>query len=82
MTNLEKALQYFPKAKFDENDNYQLNKEWEIEYLTEGSQIPEHFVVNHYYFDRDVGYVSDTEVFSGNFDECLTFVLKEEGRQP
>lgn len=73
MTNLEMAQKYFPKAQFDlSRDSYELTDRFEIEWTGES----ECFVVNENYYDRDVGYVSNPEVFNGNFTECLEFVVK------
>lgn len=76
MTNLEQALMYFPKAIFDENDNYQLDNTFEIEWLGDG----ENFVVNENRYCHDIGYYSNPEIFAGNFGQCLHFVLELTGR--
>lgn len=75
-TNLDIIQKYFKKAIFDSgNDSYKLNEVLEIEWIGEG----EIFVVNETYFDRNVGYVTNPEVYCGAFNDCLNFCIKYEG---
>ena len=71
MTNLDKALIHFKKAEFTNEDTYTLNDRFEIVWLEH-----ERFIVNEHFFDRGVGHVTNDDVFSGDFDECLNFVLR------
>lgn len=68
-TNLDILLKYFPYSVFCDN-TYSLNKEFTIEWIEN-----ELFVVDKYYFDPEVGHVSDTDIFSGDFKQCLEFCL-------
>ena len=72
-TNLEKALQLFPKAEFTNDDSYKITNEFEIEWSGDG----ELFFVTRHYLDWDVGYVTDDDIFSGDFDQCLSYIINE-----
>lgn len=71
ITNLDIAKKYFKYARFDENDSYKLGNEYSITWLGEY----EEFVVDRYFFDPDVGYVSSPDMFAGDFRQCLEFCL-------
>ena len=34
------------------------------------------FSVDHTYYDSSVGYVTDSDIFSGSLEECLDFINK------
>lgn len=73
-TNLDYARQFFPKCSIDESDRYIIGVDgFEIEWLGEG----ETFLVNRTYMDYDVGWVTDDELFVGNFGECVEYVKKQ-----
>lgn len=78
-TNLDYARQFYPKTTFDDSGEYPtyvLNKHWSIVYLNN----EENFTVDYTYYDHSVGYVTDDDVFSGNFGQCIDFVLKQTGK--
>ena len=73
-TNLTIAKKYFPNAEFgNDDDDYKLNKEFTITWTGEG----EIFAVDRSYLDREVGIVTDDDIFSGDFKECLEFCLEK-----
>lgn len=72
ITNLDIAKKYFKEAKFND-DTYDLDDEWQITWI-EG----ELFVVDRFFFDSEVGYVTRDDIFSGDFRQCLEFCLGEE----
>lgn len=69
ITNLDIALKYFPYTVFSD-DLYSLNKEFTIEWLEN-----ETFIVDRFYFDPEVGQVTDDDIFTGDFRKCLEFCL-------
>lgn len=69
ITNLDIARKYFPDAKFTENDEYDLN-DYVIIWLEE-----EKFTVDKYFYDNEIGYVTDPDIFIGDFRQCLEFCL-------
>lgn len=72
MTNLELAQLTFPKADFELNtDTYRIDNGYMIEWIES-----ELFIVSRTYLDLDVGYVTDDNLFSGNFIECLNYIKK------
>jgi len=74
-TNLDYLRQFFPKATFNENEIYDTKfNGFEIEWIES-----EFFIVNRHYLDLNVGHVTDSELFSGNFSDCVDFLLKEKG---
>jgi hypothetical protein len=73
-TNIDFLKQFFPKAEFIENDIYDLKNGYDIEWTGEN----EVFVVNRTYLDNQIGYVTDDQIFCGNIEECLKFILKSE----
>lgn len=73
LTNLEKALLLFTKAEFTSDDSYKITNEFEIEWSGDG----ELFFVTRHYLDWDVGYVTDDDVFRGDFDQCLSYIINE-----
>lgn len=78
MTNLDKMKLIFPKADFNTNeDSYSTNTRLD-RYVIQWIEN-EIFVVDRIWFDRDVGYVDDTDLYSGNFDECLEYIKQREG---
>jgi hypothetical protein len=75
-TNLDYAkANGFPKAEFIlDQDYYDLKNGYSIHWIDS-----ENFCVDLTYFDREVGYVTDTDLFCGNFGECLDYVKSEVG---
>lgn len=59
----------------NENDAYEVAHGYEIEWTGNG----ETFVVNRHYFDRDVGHVSDTDLFMGSLSQCADFIAQKMG---
>lgn len=74
-TNLDFAKQFFPKAIFDGDNKYNLKNKYEIEWSGE----VETFFVNFAYYDNEVGDVTNEDIFSGNFGQCIDFIKKETG---
>jgi hypothetical protein len=71
ITNLDILRVCFPKCQFD-MDTYDLDGEYSIQWLGDG----ESFTIDRTYFDRDVGYVTDGDLFVGDLIQCLEYVLK------
>ena len=59
----------------NENDAYEVAHGYEIEWSGDG----ENYVVNRHWFDRDVGHVSDPELFMGTLDQCADFIARKLG---
>lgn len=72
MTNLDIAKKYFKEAYFEHNDRYVLSKEFTINHIDS-----ELFSVDSFYFDLDIGPVTDDDLFVGDFRQCLEFCLGE-----
>lgn len=72
MTNLEITRKYFKKAYFEHEDRYVLDDEFTIQWLEN-----ETFIVDRFYYDYDVGPVTDDDCFTGDFRQCLEFCLGE-----
>ncbi len=71
-TNLDIARKYFELAGFDSSDDsYFLDDQYSITWSGDN----EKFYVDRVYFDSEVGYVTDSDVFSGDFRQCLEFCL-------
>ncbi len=76
LTNLDILRVNFHKVTFDDNDQYNLDNEFYITWVGDA----EVFTVDRQYYDYEVGYVTDTDIFEGDLLECLTYVLKILGR--
>lgn len=78
-TNLDYIKQWFNKTIHDYRDDgldfYDLKNGYEIEYLGEY----EEFIVNYYYYDHDVGYCTNDDIFSGDFGQCVEYIKKQTG---
>lgn len=79
ITNLDIIQRYFKNATFErlENinlDGYDLKNGFTISHI-EG----ESFSVDYNYFDFQIGYVTDSDLYLGNLTDCLDYVLKNTG---
>jgi hypothetical protein len=77
-TNLDYAKQFFPKVIYETDETgekYVLNSHWQIFYLGEN----ELFAVDYTYYDHSIGYVTDDDIFQGDFGQCIEFIKKEMG---
>lgn len=73
-TNLDFAKQFFPKARYESDDSYNLGNGYTISWETD-----EKFYVQHTHLDWEVGYVTSDDLFCGDFGQCIEFIKKETG---
>lgn len=77
LTNLDIIQRYFKKAFFEANANsYTLANGYRIDWID-----GENFTVEYDYFDFEVGYVTDDNLYNGNLIQCLNYILKNTGQE-
>lgn len=75
MNNIDYAKKWFPKTFIDINNEYYLCADgFTIELLQDNC-----FTINRTYLDLEIGYVTDTDIFNGNFIECIEYIKKDMG---